>query len=64
MARGLIPVSGVVIEKAIALLNPWRFVEYTTLPHTEYALSTYYLIAPARPVQTWPVTTEALRLRP
>ncbi|HPZ43899.1 MAG TPA: Asp-tRNA(Asn)/Glu-tRNA(Gln) amidotransferase subunit GatA [Bacillota bacterium] len=48
MAEGINPGVREVVEKAIALLESLgAFVEYTTLPHTEYALSTYYLIAPA-----------------
>jgi len=48
MAEGINPVVREVIEKALAQLEALgAHVEYTTLPHTEYALSTYYLIAPA-----------------
>lgn len=48
MAEGINPAVREVIEKALALLESLgAHVEYTTLPHTEYALSTYYLIAPA-----------------
>jgi aspartyl-tRNA(Asn)/glutamyl-tRNA(Gln) amidotransferase subunit A len=48
MAEGINHEVRHVIEKALSLLEELgAYVEYTTLPHTEYALSTYYLIAPA-----------------
>lgn len=48
MAEGIDPEVRDVIGKAMALLESLGAnVEYTTLPHTEYALSTYYLIATA-----------------
>ncbi len=48
MAEGINPGVREVIEEALARLETLgAHVEYTTLPHTEYALSTYYLIAPA-----------------
>lgn len=48
MAEGIDPEVRDVIGKAMALLQSLGAnVEYTTLPHTEYALPTYYLIAPA-----------------
>ncbi len=48
MAEGIDPEVRDVIRKAMALLESLGAnVEYTTLPHTEYALSTYYLIATA-----------------
>jgi Asp-tRNA(Asn)/Glu-tRNA(Gln) amidotransferase A subunit family amidase len=48
MAEGINSGVREVVVKAIALLESLgASVEYTNLPHTEYALSTYYLIAPA-----------------
>lgn len=48
MAEGIDPGVCGVIEEAMALLESLgAIVEYTTLPHSEYALPTYYLIAPA-----------------
>jgi aspartyl-tRNA(Asn)/glutamyl-tRNA(Gln) amidotransferase subunit A len=48
MAEGIHPEVREAIEQAFSLLEALgAHVEYTTLPHTEYALSTYYLIAPA-----------------
>lgn len=48
MAEGMNQEVREVIEKALSLLEELgAHVEYTTLPHTEYALATYYLIAPA-----------------
>jgi len=48
MAEGIDPEVRGAIEKAMILLEALgASVEYTTLPHTEYALPTYYLIAPA-----------------
>lgn len=48
MAEGIEPGVRDVIGKALALLESLGAkVEYTSLPHTEYALPTYYLIAPA-----------------
>lgn len=48
MAEGINQEVREVIEKALSLLEELgAHVEYTTLPHTEYALATYYLIAPA-----------------
>lgn len=48
MAEGINQGVREVIEKALSLLEELgAHVEYTTLPHTEYALATYYLIAPA-----------------
>lgn len=48
MAEGIDPEVRGAIEKAMSLLEALgASVEYTTLPHTEYALPTYYLIAPA-----------------
>ena len=32
-------------------------VEEVSLPHVEYAVATYYLLAPAKPRPTWPATT-------
>ncbi|HOV78985.1 MAG TPA: Asp-tRNA(Asn)/Glu-tRNA(Gln) amidotransferase subunit GatA [Bacillota bacterium] len=48
MAEGTDPGVRGAIEKAMALFESLgAVVEYTTLPHSEYALPTYYLIAPA-----------------
>ncbi len=48
MAKGISPGVRGSIEKALTLLESLgATVEYTNLPHTEYALSTFYLIAPA-----------------
>lgn len=48
MASGIIPEVRAAVEKAMKLLETLgATVEYTTLPHTEYALPTYYIIAPA-----------------
>lgn len=48
MAEGIDPEVRSVIVKAMELLESLgAVVEYTNLPHTEYALPTYYLIAPA-----------------
>ncbi len=48
MAEGIDQEVREVIERAMALMESLgASVEYTTLPHSEYALSTYYLIAPA-----------------
>ncbi|NLI13537.1 Asp-tRNA(Asn)/Glu-tRNA(Gln) amidotransferase subunit GatA [Pelotomaculum propionicicum] len=48
MAEGIAPEVHGLIRKALELLESLGAnVEYTTLPHTEYALPTYYLIAPA-----------------
>lgn len=48
MAAGIIPEVRAAVEKAMKLLETLgAIVEYTTLPHTEYALPTYYIIAPA-----------------
>ncbi|HBC92107.1 MAG TPA: Asp-tRNA(Asn)/Glu-tRNA(Gln) amidotransferase GatCAB subunit A [Pelotomaculum sp.] len=48
MVEGIHPEVREAIEQALSLLEALgAHVEYTTLPHTEYALSTYYLIAPA-----------------
>lgn len=48
MAEGVDPEVRGAVEGAMALLESLgAAVEYTTLPHTEYALPTYYLIAPA-----------------
>jgi aspartyl-tRNA(Asn)/glutamyl-tRNA(Gln) amidotransferase subunit A len=48
MAEGTDPEVKGAVERAMALLESLgAVVEYTTLPHTEYALPAYYLIAPA-----------------
>ncbi|MBM7854275.1 aspartyl-tRNA(Asn)/glutamyl-tRNA(Gln) amidotransferase subunit A [Desulfohalotomaculum tongense] len=48
MAEGLDPKMRRVIEEAIVTFsNLGAVVEETSLPHTEYALAAYYLIAPA-----------------
>ena len=48
MAEGIDPAVRAVIIKAMERLESLgAIVEYTTLPHTEYALPTYYMIAPA-----------------
>ncbi|MBO8137190.1 MAG: Asp-tRNA(Asn)/Glu-tRNA(Gln) amidotransferase subunit GatA [Desulfotomaculum sp.] len=48
MAEGLNPEVRKVVEEAIATLsNLGAVVEETSLPHTEYALPVYYIIAPA-----------------
>lgn len=48
MAEGIEPGVRSAVEGAMAHLeNLGAVVEYTSLPHTEYALPTYYLIAPA-----------------
>ncbi|MDD2553296.1 MAG: Asp-tRNA(Asn)/Glu-tRNA(Gln) amidotransferase subunit GatA [Desulfotomaculaceae bacterium] len=48
MAEGIDPaVRGVVLKAMEKLESLGAVVEYTTLPHTEYALPTYYLIAQA-----------------
>ncbi len=48
MAEGIdTEVRGVILKAMEKLESLGAVVEYTSLPHTEYALSTYYLIAPA-----------------
>ncbi len=48
VAEGIDPEVQGIIKKALELLESLGAnVEYTNLPHTEYALPTYYLIAPA-----------------
>ncbi|MFX4262029.1 Asp-tRNA(Asn)/Glu-tRNA(Gln) amidotransferase subunit GatA [Pelotomaculum propionicicum] len=48
MAEGIDPEVQSVILKAMEKMESLgAVVEYTSLPHTEYALPTYYLIAPA-----------------
>lgn len=48
MAEGIDPaVRGLIIKAMEKLESLGAVVEYTTLPHTEYALPTYYMIAPA-----------------
>ncbi|NPV72628.1 MAG: Asp-tRNA(Asn)/Glu-tRNA(Gln) amidotransferase subunit GatA [Pelotomaculum sp.] len=48
MAEGIEPGVRQAVEEAMKLFESLgALVEYTTLPHTEYALPTYYLIAPA-----------------
>ncbi|OPY57321.1 MAG: Glutamyl-tRNA(Gln) amidotransferase subunit A [Pelotomaculum sp. PtaU1.Bin035] len=48
MAEGISPeVRGAIIKAMSLLESLGAEVDYTTLPHTEYALPTYYLIAPA-----------------
>jgi aspartyl-tRNA(Asn)/glutamyl-tRNA(Gln) amidotransferase subunit A len=48
MAEGIDPeVRGVILKAMEKLESLGAVVEYTSLPHTEYALPTYYLIAPA-----------------
>jgi aspartyl-tRNA(Asn)/glutamyl-tRNA(Gln) amidotransferase subunit A len=48
MAEGIDPAVRSVVVKAMERLESLgAVVEYTTLPHTEYALPTYYMIAPA-----------------
>ncbi|MBP7331305.1 MAG: Asp-tRNA(Asn)/Glu-tRNA(Gln) amidotransferase subunit GatA [Firmicutes bacterium] len=48
MAEGIDPaVRGVIIKAMEKFESLGAVVEYTTLPHTEYALPTYYLIAQA-----------------
>ncbi len=48
MAEGIDPAVRAVTIKAMERLESLgAIVEYTTLPHTEYALPTYYMIAPA-----------------
>lgn len=48
MAEGIDPaVRAVIINAMERLESLGAIVEYTTLPHTEYALPTYYMIAPA-----------------
>ncbi|MCG9967808.1 Asp-tRNA(Asn)/Glu-tRNA(Gln) amidotransferase subunit GatA [Pelotomaculum terephthalicicum JT] len=48
MAEGILPEVRIAVKKAMLLLESLgAVVEYTTLPHTEYALPTYYIIAPA-----------------
>jgi aspartyl-tRNA(Asn)/glutamyl-tRNA(Gln) amidotransferase subunit A len=48
MAEGINPeVRGIIIKAMEKLESLGAVVEYTTLPHTEYALPTYYMIAPA-----------------
>jgi len=48
MAEGIDPaVRGLIIKAMEKMESLGAVVEYTTLPHTEYALPTYYMIAPA-----------------
>ncbi|OPX89678.1 MAG: Glutamyl-tRNA(Gln) amidotransferase subunit A [Pelotomaculum sp. PtaB.Bin104] len=48
MAKGIGPEVRAAVERAMSLYESMgAVVEYTTLPHTEYALPTYYIIAPA-----------------
>jgi len=48
MAEGIDPGMRASVESAMTLLeNLGATVEYTNLPHNKYALSAYYLIAPA-----------------
>jgi len=48
LAEGVEPGVRAAVEKAMALLESLgAVVEYTTLPHTRYALQTYYLVATA-----------------
>ncbi|MDD3654283.1 MAG: Asp-tRNA(Asn)/Glu-tRNA(Gln) amidotransferase subunit GatA [Desulfotomaculaceae bacterium] len=48
MAQGISPEVRAAVERAMSLYESLgAAVEYTTLPHTEYALPTYYIIAPA-----------------
>ncbi len=48
MAKGIDPeVRGVILKAMEKMESLGAVIEYTSLPHTEYALPTYYLIAPA-----------------
>lgn len=48
MAEGIDPeVRGVILKAMEKMESLGAVIEYTSLPHTEYALPTYYLIAPA-----------------